>query len=41
MMLVEAFLQHKGSRRHLVDLYATAIDEGFMFYSFGDSMLIL
>lgn len=41
MMLVEAFLQHKKSNKHLVELYETAIKEGFQFYSFGDSMLIL
>lgn len=41
MMLVEAFLVHKGSKRHLVDLYKQAIEEKFRFYSFGDSMLIL
>lgn len=41
MMLVEAFLQYKKSDKHLVDLYKIAITEGFHFYSFGDSMLIL
>ncbi len=41
MMLVEAFLQFKKGRRHLVDLYKLAIEERFRFYSFGDSMLIL
>lgn len=41
MMLVEAFLQHKKSDKHLVELYEVAIKEGFHFYSFGDSMLIL
>lgn len=41
MMLVEAFLQHKKSNKHLVELYEIAIREGFQFYSFGDSMLIL
>ncbi len=41
MMLVEAFLQHKKSDKHLVELYEIAIKENFHFYSFGDSMLIL
>ena len=41
MMLVEAFLQHKGARRSLVELYQVAIKEKFRFYSFGDAMLIL
>lgn len=41
MMLVEAFLQHKGAKRSLVDLYEMAIENNFRFYSFGDAMLIL
>ena len=41
MMLVEAFLQHKKAKRHLVDLYNIAIKNSFRFYSFGDAMLIL
>ncbi len=41
MMLVEAFLQFKGAKRHLKELYELAINENFRFYSFGDSMLIL
>lgn len=41
MMLVEAFLQHKGARRHLKEIYEIALREGFRFYSFGDSMLIV
>jgi S-adenosylmethionine:tRNA ribosyltransferase-isomerase len=41
MMLVEAFLKFKGSKRHLKDLYTLAIQNDFHFYSFGDSMLIL
>lgn len=40
MMLVEAFLQFKGAKRHLVDLYNIAIKNNFRFYSFGDCMLI-
>lgn len=41
MMLVEAFLHHKRSRRSLRQLYQKAIEMKFRFYSFGDSMLIL
>ncbi|OGK38318.1 tRNA preQ1(34) S-adenosylmethionine ribosyltransferase-isomerase QueA [Candidatus Roizmanbacteria bacterium RIFCSPHIGHO2_12_FULL_41_11] len=41
MMLVEAFLQYKKAKRHLVDLYSVAITEGFCFYSFGDAMFII
>lgn len=41
MMLVEAFLQHKGAKHSLVDLYKIAIKNNFRFYSFGDGMLIL
>jgi len=41
MMLVEAFLQYKNAKRHLVDLYKIAIGKKFRFYSFGDGMLIL
>ncbi len=41
MMLVEAFLQHKGAKKHLIDLYNIAIANNFRFYSFGDVMLIL
>ncbi len=41
MLLVEAFLQNKGSKRGVVSLYEEAIREKFAFYSFGDSMLIL
>ncbi len=41
MMLVEAFLQHKKSPKHLVELYEVAVKENFHFYSFGDAMLIL
>jgi S-adenosylmethionine:tRNA ribosyltransferase-isomerase len=40
MLLVEAFLQDKGSKRGVVSLYEEAIREKFSFYSFGDSMLI-
>ena len=41
MMLVEAFLQHKKSKRHLVDIYVIAIVEKFRFFSFGDALLII
>ncbi len=41
MLLVDAFLADKGSKRDLVSLYEEAIREGYAFYSFGDSMLIL
>ena len=41
MMLVEAFLQHKKSKKSLVELYNIAIKNNFRFYSFGDVMLIL
>lgn len=40
MMLVEAFLQHKKAKKHLIDLYNIAIKNDFRFYSFGDCMLI-
>jgi len=41
MLLVDAFLEHKGAKRRIMDLYAIAIENKFAFYSFGDSMLIL
>lgn len=41
MILVQAFLEHKGSDTQLIDLYAEAIDQHYRFYSFGDAMLIL
>ncbi len=40
MMLVQAFLQDKKSKRNVVDLYEIAIQEKFRFFSFGDTMLI-
>lgn len=41
LLLVDAFLLSKGANRRIQELYAIAIREGFSFYSFGDSMLIL
>jgi len=41
MALVDAFLQHKKSKKNILELYQIALDEGYRFYSFGDSMLIL
>jgi S-adenosylmethionine:tRNA ribosyltransferase-isomerase len=40
MLLVDALLVHKKSKRRILDLYAVAIKEKFRFYSFGDGMLI-
>lgn len=41
MALVQAFLEHKKSKKNLVQLYRIALEKDFKFYSFGDSMLIL
>ena len=41
IMLVEAFLQHKRSKKSLVELYNIAIRNNFRFYSFGDVMVIV
>lgn len=41
MLLVDAFLQHKGAKKDVMALYDIAIREHFAFYSFGDSMLIV
>jgi S-adenosylmethionine:tRNA ribosyltransferase-isomerase len=41
MCLVDAFLQYKGAKRGIVELYEMAIEKEFHFYSFGDSMLII
>jgi S-adenosylmethionine:tRNA ribosyltransferase-isomerase len=41
MLLVQAFLENKGAKRHITELYDIAIKNDFSFYSFGDSMLIL
>lgn len=40
MMLVEAFLQYKGAKRKITELYEEAIKNNFRFYSFGDAMII-
>ena len=37
LMLVSAF----AGRERTLDAYATAVKEGYRFYSFGDAMLIL
>lgn len=44
LMLVASFLESKGVKEpvsKLLELYLTAIKEGYRFYSFGDAMLIL
>ncbi len=41
LMLLDAFLQHKGAQQSWKRLYERAIAEGFRFYSFGDAMLII
>lgn len=41
MMLVDAFLQNKQSKKTLLELYEIAIKNKFRFFSFGDAMLIL
>jgi S-adenosylmethionine:tRNA ribosyltransferase-isomerase len=41
MALVDAYLTHKGASKNILELYEQAIRDGFSFYSFGDSMLIL
>ncbi len=41
MMLVDAFLEYKQSKKRILELYDFAIKNAFMFYSFGDAMLIL
>lgn len=41
ILLVDAFLQYKGAKRGVGELYKEAIRAQFSFYSFGDSMLIL
>ncbi len=41
MMLVEAFLQDKESKKNIIELYDIAMKEKLRFFSFGDAMLIL
>lgn len=41
VVLVDAFLKHKGSKKNILDLYKIAIENNYTFYSFGDSMFIL
>lgn len=41
MMLVDAFLQYKGSKKSIHQLYSIAIQEKLRFFSFGDAVLIL
>ena len=41
MALVDAFLNYKGAKKGIKELYAIALKENFKFYSFGDAMLIL
>ena len=40
MLLVDAFLRHKGAKKSVIDLYGIAVAERFAFYSFGDSLFI-
>lgn len=40
MLLVDAFLESRGAKRRILDLYKIAIAEKFRFFSFGDGMLI-
>jgi S-adenosylmethionine:tRNA ribosyltransferase-isomerase len=40
MCLVQAFLEHKGGKQHVTQLYEQAIAERMRFFSFGDAMLI-
>ena len=41
LMLLDAFLQQKGSKKTWRELYELAIAEKFRFYSFGDAMLVV
>jgi len=43
LMMVAAFANHSphDGRRLMLDVYETAVREGYRFYSFGDAMLIL
>lgn len=40
MLAVDAFLEWKGARRRILELYRIALREKFRFLSFGDGMLI-
>lgn len=41
MMLVQAFLEYKGAKKNIQELYRIAIENEYSFYSFGDSMVVL
>ena len=41
LMLIDAFLRWKGSKKTWKDLYTIAVKDHFRFYSFGDAMLII
>lgn len=41
MMLVQALLTAKKSKKSLVELYEIAMKENFRFYSFGDAMMVI
>ncbi len=41
MMLVDALLKHKKATRTIKELYEIALKNDFLFYSFGDAMLII
>lgn len=40
MCLVDAFLQHKGAGKSILDLYQIAIENQMRFFSFGDALYI-
>lgn len=40
MCLVDAFLQYKGAKKSILDLYQIAIENKMRFFSFGDAMYI-
>lgn len=41
MALVDSFLKHKGAKKNILELYKIAVENKYMFYSFGDAMIIL
>lgn len=41
LMLVDAFLRHKGAKRGVLELYEEAKREKMRFFSFGDAMFII